>query len=322
MKIIKYLGLVGLAIFAYIIWAIGPEKIIQNFLSLDPVFLLLTVFVLVVTIFFKAYKQTLLVNAFGANLGIIDSAKIWLIGFFFATITPGKSGDFIKSFYISDKTSLPLGKCVTSVVVERFFDVLILFILGFVGIVLLSSSIVFQIDLILPLSIFFAAFLALVWLFTRKGFLRFVMKPFFNYLIPAKYRQRLKMSFHDFFEGLSVYKSKKKLMLWIFLLTILLWMFAVSQYFLLGFALHIVIPFFFLLAIMPLVELLSILPISFSGIGTREASLVFFLGLLAINANTAVSFSLLIFFFAIALGLVGFVFLSKEKKVSILGENQ
>jgi len=321
MRVIKYLGVIGLAIFTYILWATGPEKILQNFLGLDPFFLLLTVFVLVVTILFKAYKQTLLVNAFGAKFGLVDSAKIWLIGFFFATITPGKSGDFIKSFYISEKTSLPLGKCLTSVVVERFFDVLVLFILGFSGIVFLSSSIVFHVDLILPLGLFFLTFLALVWLFTRKGFLRFAMKPFFNYLVPERFRHKLRISFHQFFEGLSVYKSKKFLMLWVFLLTILLWFFAVAQYFLIAFSLHAMIPFFFLLAIMPLVELLSILPISFSGIGTREASLVFFLSLLAIDANTAVSFSLLIFFFAIALGLVGFIFLSGEKRLGILGES-
>ena len=54
-------------------------------------------------------------------------------------------------------------------------------------------------------------------------------------------------------------------------------------------------PLFFVWVI-PLLGLLDLLPISISGIGTRDVTLIFFFGLQAVSAEQAVAFSLLYLF--------------------------
>ena len=50
-------------------------------------------------------------------------------------------------------------------------------------------------------------------------------------------------------------------------------------------------------SIIPLITLLDALPISFSGLGTRDAAMIFLFSLMSLSAEAAVSFSLLILVF-------------------------
>ncbi len=314
MKYIKYFGLVGLAVFAYIIWAIGIDNIIQSFLQMNLLLFAIALLILVPIILLKAYKQSLLVNGFGVKLGILDSAKIWLIGFFFSIITPGKSGDVIKCVYISDKTTVSVGKGLLAVVVERFFDVAVLFALTLLGIFVMSSFLIFDVDLFIPILAIFLLFLACTYLLTKKNLVFVVFRPFYRFFIPKRFNEKIKGGLDEFFDGVKIYKSKKGLMLKAGLLTVLLWVISAIQYYVLALSLNIPISFEYLFLIMPIVNLLGILPIAFNGIGTREFSLVFFFALVSLPASSAVSFSLLVFIATILLGVPGFLLTLGEKK--------
>ncbi len=314
MKYVKYLGLIGLAVFVYIIWSIGIDNLVQSFSQLDPVLFALALLITIPSVLLKAYKQSLLVNGFGAKLGIIDSARIWLIGFFFSIITPGKSGDAIKCVYFSDKTSVSTGKGLLAVVVERFFDVAVLFALALLGLFVISSYLILDVDLFIPLLAIFLVFLAVAYLLTKKNLVFVVFKPFYRFFIPKRFNEKIKGGLDEFFDGIKIYKSKKGLMLKAGLLTVLLWVIAAIQYYILALSLNIPISFEYLFIIMPIVNLLGILPIAFNGIGTREISLVFFFALVSLPASTAVSFSLLVFFLTLILGGAGFILTLGEKK--------
>jgi uncharacterized protein (TIRG00374 family) len=315
MRLLRYLGLIGLIVFLFIVFAIGPSKIIGIFLRLNPLLFSIALIAIVPSVLLKAFKQALLVNTFAVKLSLFDSARIWLIGFFFSIISPGRSGDLVKSFYFASKTGVVAGKGLTAVVIERFFDVAALFLLSLIGFAIVSFHFILEAEMILPLLLFFMAFLALVFILTKKEIVLFFAKPFYRYLIPKRLQSNFKGGFNQFFEGVAVYKAKKLFLLMILLLTFLCWIVGILQYYLIANSLGLNVSFVYLLAVMPIVELLSVLPIAFSGIGTREAGLIFFLGLVGITADSAVSFSLLILFCALLLGLTGFIFFQGEKKV-------
>jgi len=313
MKIMRYLGLIGLAVFLYIVYAIGPGQIAGAFLRLDPVLFALALLALIPSVLAKAYRQCLLVNIFGPRLGLIDSAKIWLIGFFFSVISPGKSGNVIKSFYFKKKPGIPTGKGLSAVVIERFLDVAILFAFVLVSIIGLSFFFTAQADLLAPTVFLFVLFLLLAFVFTKKNIAILFARPFYRHFVPKKYGPRLRGAFHHFFEGVGIYKSKKLLLLEAIGLSVFSWSVAIFQCYLIALSLQINVSFAYLFMVIPIVNLLSILPIAFSGIGTRELSIVFFFGLIGISPGLAVSYSLLVFALDIVAGFAGWLLTFSEK---------
>ena len=80
------------------------------------------------------------------------------------------------------------------------------------------------------------------------------------------------------------------------------------QWYIIAKSLAIPISLFFTFAIMSISRLFSFLPISFSGIGTRDAALIFLFSLLGLDNELAVAYSLLIFIIIYLFnGFFGFV---------------
>jgi uncharacterized protein (TIRG00374 family) len=78
------------------------------------------------------------------------------------------------------------------------------------------------------------------------------------------------------------------------------------QCYLLALALHLQVGFMPVLYSVALGSLVTLLPLSISGLGTREAAIVAYLGTVGAPAEVALSFSLLIFFtFYVAGGVIG-----------------
>jgi uncharacterized protein (TIRG00374 family) len=84
------------------------------------------------------------------------------------------------------------------------------------------------------------------------------------------------------------------------------WFISIIQYYVITLALGIDIEFVILFAIVPVVILLGALPVSISGLGTRDAALIFFFSLSGLSSELAVSLSILIFMTVhIVMGLAG-----------------
>ena len=119
----------------------------------------------------------------------------------------------------------------------------------------------------------------------------------------------MNLTFNDFYGGLGDMASKKRLVILSVSLGVVSWLLTIMMHFFLSQSLGMDITYFTLLSIMPIVTLLDTLPISFSGIGTREIALIFFLSMLGIETEAIVSLSLLVLIFGYFLvGIAGFVF--------------
>jgi glycosyltransferase 2 family protein len=82
---------------------------------------------------------------------------------------------------------------------------------------------------------------------------------------------------------------------------------------LMGKALQINVPFSFCLILYPLVGTFAALPLSLNGIGLREGGYLFLLGLIGINPEKGIAFSLLVFLIVVMDSLIGgLLFLVKK----------
>lgn len=313
MRFAKYFSLIGLALFAYILYAVGPFELLASLAKLNPLLLLAALLSAIPVVVLKAIKQNILMKPFNAKISVAEGSRIWLIGYFLSIITPGRSGDFLRAVYLSKETGASKGKCLTAVAVERVLDLGYLFLTGLAGMAILSHYFGMESSAITLVAALFVIFVLVVLALTKKRIVVFFAGPLFRFFTPARFKERFRTGFHEFYAGLAVYRREKRVMTYSIALTIVSWFAIMVEYYLIALALNLPLSYQFLLVIMPVIILVEALPISFSGIGTRDATAIFLLSLKGVVATDAVSFSLAILALSVFLAILGFIFFQKKK---------
>ena len=314
MRFAKYLALIGVVLFLFILYSVGPAQVFESLVQLNPVRFAAVLVLLSFILLLKGWKQKVLLQGLGREIGLLESTKIWMIGFFFATITPAKAGDFFRTVYLKKAIALPVGEGIAAILVERLLDVAYLFITGIIGMLLFSIHFSLDFSIVVALFLFLLLFLATVFVLTRKPWVSFLLKPLFNLFLPERFKQRLRNSFHDFYAGIQRFSLSRGKVGFAGLLTIVIWIMTIFQYWLLAFALSLPVSLEFMFWVMPAILLVEVLPISFAGLGTRDAASIFFLSFASIGAGQAVSFALVVFFVNLIMAVPGVLFLNRRDK--------
>jgi len=309
MKInVKLLSVIGILLFIFILTRIDISSLLKIFLNINPLILLCALLVNGIAIIIKSYKWKLIVRTLKKEISLSASIKAFLIGFSFSVLTPAKLGDFIRAFYIRDE-ECNLGKALSSVVTDRLIDIVMLFSFAFIGILIFSLIFHIQVLSMSLLIVLAIAIAAAVYVVTNKVLLSRLLRPFFNVFIPEHHKKTVSEYYHDFFSGLSIFFHDKKIFVLVIIIGILSWIPPFVYAYLLALSIGINLDFTFFVVVIPIISLLDLLPVSISGIGTRDAALIFLFGLQDISAEAAVAFSLLYLFMSYWLiALIGALF--------------
>ena len=130
MKISKIFPIIGILFFIYILFNIGPEKILSAFFIIKPEFFLLALLVFIPRILLYAYKWEYLCHLQNLRIKFIDVINIFLISLFYGSVTPGGFGYYIRIYYIHKKCQTSFEKCITNSLIDSAT--------GFIGGLLLS----------------------------------------------------------------------------------------------------------------------------------------------------------------------------------------
>jgi uncharacterized protein (TIRG00374 family) len=226
-------------------------------------------------------------------------------------VTPARIGDLSRAYHI--KNRIGIGKSITTVIIDRVIDIAILFCLAIIGFVSFVAFFTQYSDLFWVISVLFVLFLFGVYMSTKKEVVKMFLRPVFNRFVPEKHKSNVNVTFHDFYSGLGSLKKGRKNVAFAVILGVLVWLVSIFQYLLLSMSIGLDVSYLFLLSIVPIVALLDMLPISFSGIGTRDAALILFLSFVSAGREYAISLSFLVLVFGYLLaGLAGAVIMLKE----------
>jgi|TARA_Y100000310_G_scaffold340185_1_gene435101 hypothetical protein len=300
----KALPIFGVLLFAYILYRVGLGNIWGNIRVLNLKYFSIAVALLIPTILIKAFKWNRVLAAMGFKYPLGESSKSLTISYFIGSLTPARLGDFTRALYLK-KYKVSLSKAFSSVLIDRLFDVGILVLMAVFSVITLVQrfSLAFSsILLVLFIAVSFGAILLLV---LRKKLMRKLLKPFFYMLIPEKFQKQLINIFDDFYTSIAEFSQNLSVMFSLSFLTLISWIISFISTYFIALSLGIEIKFFILLLMLPFSTLVEMLPISFSGVGTRDAVFILMFSLLAIPAAKAVSFSLMILIFNYILCLVG-----------------
>ncbi len=233
-----------------------------------------------------------------------DSFIVYLAGIYAGIVTPGRLGEFVKTVYLKADKGISLSKGMSSVLVDRLFDLYLLIILALIGI--------WKFDILGKLantsSLLLIVFTLAPLIVLKKKFMGRIINLIYKAIIKEKKHliDKLEERFEDFYDGINQLINLK--LIYSALLTCLSYSVFFIQCYLIAIALGISSNFITVTLFMAISNLISFIPISISGLGTRDATLIYLFSLINLNAELAVSYSFLVFItFFVCGGLMGAV---------------
>ncbi len=291
-KWISYLlPIIGLAIFVFIIRNTGIGQIRSTFGGIEPIDLFLFPVFTAAIILIRGYRWQYLMRLVGIRYSMGRSAAVWTIGFFAAAITPGKVGDAVRALYVSQETGRNVGECFLTVFIDRLMDLVTVVLFGIVTILLFSYQYI-RIPSIWVILLASLGGLFLIFLLLNRKVTKTLVRPVFTVFFPKKYKETLSMSFNSFYDSLALYAREWKGTLKAFLLTVGYWVLVFALAWYVALIMGIEVSFYYIVVIMPIVTLVELIPISVSGLGTREATVIYFFSVIGIASAQAVGFSI------------------------------
>ncbi len=302
MNIKKYLKFLGIIIFVFILLKIDLSELIRVLSQIRIFFFVCALALVFPLMFIKSFRWNVLLKSQGISYQLYETYMVYMSSLYFGFITPGRLGEFIKAFYIKQDKDVSVSRGMSSVLVDRMFDMYILLLVGTFG--LWKFNVLGKLDLT---YLFLLILIVLLPLFLLNK--RVMKKPvslLYRIALIKKYEDRIKNSFNDFYNGVN--KLINRGLILAFLLTCLSYLLFFFQCYLLLNSLDISIDFLDITLIMGVSNLISLIPLSISGLGTRDAVLIFFFSLLGFNPELAVSYAFLVFLnFFVFGGLLGAV---------------
>ena len=220
---------------------------------------------------------------------------------FIGFLTPGRLGEFIKAIHVSREGQVSPARAFSSVLADRLFDLYALLFVGGMALLTLTAGKT-GIGVVLGAM---ALITVPITLFLNETTFGWLQRGGSKWGGPVA--QRLFGStgwLQEIREGLRQLTFVKLIIT--IGLTALAYLIFFGQGYLLALALELPVGFGPVSYAIALGSLVTLLPISISGLGTREAAMIAYLGTVGVTAEVALSFSLLVsLIFYIGGGLMG-----------------
>jgi glycosyltransferase 2 family protein len=283
-------------LFIYFLTRANLHTILESLFAAAPGPLILSLLILPPFVWAKSVRWGVILRGMGVRPPSDWRLSIYYtIGLFLGGVTPGQFGDIAKGWYLQ-ADDVPLQTAMTSVVVDRVCDMLIMALLG-------MAALTDYVGLVSP-ELLLGAQVGTVALALGSGLL--ISERFRSWLAQVADSgplRRLHLGrLLDF--QFSLISGSLPLLLAYTLLSIGL---NLLRGWLLFVALGLTIPLFSVFAVITLIAIFQVLPVSIAGFGVREALLVITLQHYQYPIESALSLSLLLLLLNIQQIVVGFL---------------
>lgn len=269
-----------------------------------PIFLLALVLELLNHIL-GAFRWKVVTDNLGLRIAFGPFVRYYFIGMFFNLFLPSPlGGDVARGFYLA-KGRRNGSIVVASIFIDRFMGLISLLIVS-----LVASFFFFT-----RLTGVSSGILSLVLFLALLGAILLGLSISFWPVLPGK----IASLSEGVLEGFSLFWRHPKAAGEALGISFLCQFMAIVVHILLGYAIGLEIPTPYYFVFVPVSTALGAIPISLNGLGIREGSYFYFLGLLQVPAGQALGFSLLWFSILLCSGLIGgVIYLSGERRAKTI----
>ncbi len=282
--------LVGIALFIFILLKVNLTQTWALLKTADWRLCVAAFMTLLAMVYLKGMRWSFLLRMQGYAYSTWNCFLIYMGSLFWGNVTPGRAGDFMKVLYLKEDLGLPIGLGMTSVVVDRVFDLYLLLILGSLGVLIYPLGL--PPSLVHLVWIFFAFLIFASFLVFNRRIGEVLIKAVFQRVLGASLKEKANQAFGEFHRGMEAFYSWRLIIPALLSLTSYLLFFMGSYW--MAQSIGLSINFFFLAFTLSVVNIVSLL--TFLGMGTREGALIVLFGCIGLAQAQALAFSLLIFF--------------------------
>jgi len=308
--VFKFLPIIGIGIFIYLIIKLDITKIFQEIKNLNFFFLPLILILVVLFYLIQTSKWFVIARKQKINLSFSEAFRINWISDFYGFVTPGKLGAIIRVNYLKKKGA-NIGKGISNFVIDKFLDLASLFVLAFgMGAIIFSKKIIPATGIYVSGLIF--VFLVIFFLiFYKKENCRRLLGFFHKRFVPKKFKEKSKNLFDSFYEDFP----SINFLLGAFFLNLVCWITNYFVLYLIAVSLGISINFIYFLVILAISTVIAQIPITINGLGTREATLISLFGIMGISSVKVFSMSILgIMIMSIIPAIISIILILSENK--------
>jgi uncharacterized protein (TIRG00374 family) len=288
---------VSLLLIIVILRSVDMNKLWQVLRQASPWFLLAALVVSIAGVVLRAYRWQILLHDQGVKASMRELTVLWFVSFLFTNLLPtGIGGDAIKMYELSQSSERG-AEVVSSVLVDRFMGLFSLQAIGLLALIFSWRIVPAQIVL-LTLVVFGVSILA-AWVVSYRRLWGWMARyvPFFDRLLGIRQVRSL-------IDSLQSYSPSA--LLRSFAVGLAFNALLISMNVLIGTALGIDVPVPFYMISVPITSAVLILPISFAGLGVREATYLGLFSQVGVGKEFAVTLSLLVYALGtMAPGIVG-----------------
>jgi uncharacterized protein (TIRG00374 family) len=233
----------------------------------------------------------------------LDAFLAFASGLFMGSVTPGRVGEMGKALYLKQDQNVPVSEGLANVLMDRLFDLYAILLLGCAGLVwfrllpdwaLALAVVGTGLALLMPLALL------------SERLASFGLGLIRHLPVLKRSAGRLESAVQRFQQGLR--PLIRPGLVRPLILTLVAYAFFFGQAWLLALALDLDVGPAYLAVCLSIAGLITLLPISFSGLGTRDAVLIALFAPLGLVAEQAVAYSTLFFLtFYVWGGVIGAV---------------
>ncbi|ASC70471.1 hypothetical protein XM38_014100 [Halomicronema hongdechloris C2206] len=263
--------MISLALLVVIYRQIDLVSLLDVFQQCNLLWLSLSLAMMLLLIVIPAWRLQRLTPT-QQSIGLVEAIRLILVAGTLNMVLPSNMGQIVKAYFLADRGNLRQSLAFTVVIFEKACDLLALLLWCAFGLILYPQK-----------GQTFWLLAGVVLLCSGVGFLLLGSRSAANFLLsriraisPHPIRQKVKNfqrswnHMHDYF-----WPNRRQVGV-IAAVSILLWLLHLCQIWLFILALNAWTPFVTSLALTPLAILVGLLPLTFAGIGTRDAALILF----------------------------------------------
>ena len=271
MNLKRFISLViSVAILLYIYAQIDFANLLKVFQNCDRLMLFISLAMVIPITLITSWRLQQLIPR--RSLGFLEANRLILGASVLNMILPSKMGDLAKSYFMAERSHISGSLALSISIFEKACDLLSLLLWCVFGLILYPAKdslfwiMTAGVAIGLIMGILLLSSQQFAELFFKLG-VKFAPK---SIKIKLRKMQSAWGEMHDYF-----WHNKQQLLL-ITSTSIFIWFLHLLQIWLFILALKAVTPFIISLALSPLAILAGLLPLTFAGIGTRDAAIIYF----------------------------------------------
>jgi len=268
----RFISLViSVAILLYIYTQINFSSLLEVLQKCDRVLMIVSLAMVIPITLFTAWRLQQLVPK-GTKLGFIEANRLILGASVLNLVLPSKMGDIAKAYFMCDRHNLSGTLALAISIFEKACDLLSLLLWCVFGLILYPAKVVF----FWTMTAGIIGGLSLGLLLLGSSQFADLFFKIFTKITPKSISNKLKKMQNSWQEMHRYFWGDKQQLLVITITSIFIWFLHLLQIWLFIIALKAWTPFIVSLALSPLSILAGLLPLTFAGIGTRDAALIYF----------------------------------------------